>query len=260
MNFKSTLGTVVRFFKRLGVLTVLLTAVAGVGATTYLYPQVEQLAIAAGELKQINLQQSSDQALGQAVTVLMVASNANQTGAKQQNTVDMAIRVANKYFVSFEDKKAFAEVIANESSYNQFDKKTGKILTSPTGAVGIAQLIPRYAPEFAQLAGYENFTLADLNDPEINMSLGAAFFRSLVDAFHGDYSVALTAYNKGKYSLSVKEIQNLARLSDKEAKDYLVRFLAYQEKIKHIHDPASQIVKVMGTEAAQMPVQVTGKN
>jgi hypothetical protein len=82
-----------------------------------------------------------------------------------------------------------------ESGGNQF-AKSGAPLTSPKGAIGIAQIMPGTAPEAAKLAGlpYDKARLS--NDRDYNLALGEAYFNKQLADF-GDPRLAAAAYNAG---------------------------------------------------------------
>ncbi|HET7463228.1 MAG TPA: transglycosylase SLT domain-containing protein [Longimicrobium sp.] len=64
--------------------------------------------------------------------------------------------------------------------------------TSHVGAVGLTQLMPSTARGMRK-----GTTIADLRDPQINLSIGFKFLRELLDHYDGDKALALTAYNRG---------------------------------------------------------------
>jgi soluble lytic murein transglycosylase len=68
---------------------------------------------------------------------------------------------------------------------------------SSTGAIGLMQLQPDTAKGIALHTGGNNFVLADLDDPEINVRYGSWYLRHLLDKYH-DERLALAAYNAGQ--------------------------------------------------------------
>jgi soluble lytic murein transglycosylase len=84
-----------------------------------------------------------------------------------------------------------------ESGGNHFVPGTQNPVTSPKGAVGIAQVMPATGPEAAKLAGVEWDENRFKNDPEYNKALGAAYFNQQLKTFRGDLSMAYAAYNAG---------------------------------------------------------------
>ena len=68
---------------------------------------------------------------------------------------------------------------------------------SPAGALGLMQLMPETARLTAQYWDWPQPGRADLFQPGINISLGAAQLRMLLDRFDGQTPVALAGYNAG---------------------------------------------------------------
>ncbi|MEX2571002.1 MAG: lytic transglycosylase domain-containing protein [Gemmatimonadota bacterium] len=64
--------------------------------------------------------------------------------------------------------------------------------TSPVGAVGLTQLMPRTA-EWLE----PGVTRNQLRDPATNLRIGFSYLRQLIDKYEGDTSLALLAYNRG---------------------------------------------------------------
>ena len=90
----------------------------------------------------------------------------------------------------------FTRMIKQESGGKQFDR-SGRPLTSSAGAIGIAQIMPKTAPEAARLAGlpYDKTRLE--NDKEYNRALGEAYYKKQLTDFNGDERLAAAAYNAG---------------------------------------------------------------
>ena len=89
----------------------------------------------------------------------------------------------------------FERLKKQESGGKQFDAN-GNPLTSPAGALGVAQVMPGTGEEAAKLAGLP----WDLNklktDPEYNEKLGKAYLQKQLETF-GSLDKALAAYNAG---------------------------------------------------------------
>jgi soluble lytic murein transglycosylase-like protein len=65
-------------------------------------------------------------------------------------------------------------------------------VVSPVGAVGLTQLMP------ATAGWVEPGTRRkDLLKPDVNLRVGFKYLRRLLDQYHGDQRLALTAYNRG---------------------------------------------------------------
>lgn len=89
----------------------------------------------------------------------------------------------------------FSRMIHTESRGRQFGAN-GQPLTSPAGAIGIAQVMPGTAPEAAALAGVPFDENRYRTDPEYNAALGWAYFQKQLADF-GDERQAVAAYNAG---------------------------------------------------------------
>lgn len=66
------------------------------------------------------------------------------------------------------------------------------VATSPVGAVGLTQLMPRTAAWMEP-----GVSRAQLRDPETNLRIGFKYLRYLLDKYEGDEKLALLAYNRG---------------------------------------------------------------
>ena len=64
--------------------------------------------------------------------------------------------------------------------------------TSHVGAIGLTQLMPATARGMRK-----GVTIADLRNPEVNLTIGFKFLREMIDHYKGDKALALTAYNRG---------------------------------------------------------------
>lgn len=69
--------------------------------------------------------------------------------------------------------------------------------TSAAGARGLLQMVPETARRTARKWGKPRPSLDDLHNPAVNVPLGAAQLRTLVDRFAGQTAVALAGYNAG---------------------------------------------------------------
>ncbi len=118
----------------------------------------------------------------------------------------------------------FDRVLQQESGGRQFDK-SGNPLTSPKGAVGIAQVMPKTGPEAAKLAGLPWDAHRFKTDAEYNAALGRAYLDKQMQEF-GDEALALIAYNwgPGNTRLWLKSGGKPERLP-KETRNYLMAIL-----------------------------------
>ena len=86
-------------------------------------------------------------------------------------------------------------ILGAESGRHQFDRE-GRVLTSPKGALGIAQIMPGTAPEAAKLAGLEYSPERLRTDADYNKALGRAYYNEQLRKF-GTPELASAAYNAG---------------------------------------------------------------
>lgn len=70
-------------------------------------------------------------------------------------------------------------------------------IVSPVGAIGLTQIMPRTGAEIAQRLEIANYSTAMLNNPAVNVRMGCAYLRELLDRFDGSEHAALAAYNWG---------------------------------------------------------------
>jgi tape measure domain-containing protein len=85
------------------------------------------------------------------------------------------------------DPLLFAALIQKESGFRQVDRKTGRTLRSPVGALGLSQLMPGTARELG----------VNPHDPVQNLIGGAEYLAKMLKRFGGNIDLALAAYNAG---------------------------------------------------------------
>ncbi len=71
---------------------------------------------------------------------------------------------------------------------------------SGADALGLLQLLPETAASVAEGLGIE-VERADLTRPYLNITLGAAYLSGLVQRYHGQYPLAIAAYNAGTHKV-----------------------------------------------------------
>ncbi len=72
-------------------------------------------------------------------------------------------------------------------------------VVSPAGARGLMQLMPATARQVARENGIAYRHSGDLSDPALNVRLGAAYYRQMLDRFGGNRILATAAYNAGPH-------------------------------------------------------------
>jgi soluble lytic murein transglycosylase len=88
------------------------------------------------------------------------------------------------------DPYLVASLIRQESEFNP-----GAI--SYANAWGLMQLLPRVGSELSRKEHVRPYRTSYLLNPDVNLKLGTAYFRELMDEFNGQPEYALAAYNAG---------------------------------------------------------------
>jgi soluble lytic murein transglycosylase len=94
---------------------------------------------------------------------------------------------------------------------------------SHVGARGLMQLMPATAREISRRFGIP-FSAAGLDQPDLNVRLGTAYFRQMLDTFGGNLELALAGYNAGP-----NRIRRLWQSSPGQETDAFVEGLALSE-------------------------------
>jgi hypothetical protein len=104
----------------------------------------------------------------------------------------------------------FNRMIQQESGGRQYGPN-GQILTSPRGALGLAQVMPATAlnPGY----GVRPATMAEISTPEGNRAFGERYFQGLLNYFGGDVTKATAAYNGGPGRVSRNTATNGGQLN-----------------------------------------------
>ncbi|HBV3627782.1 TPA: transglycosylase SLT domain-containing protein [Klebsiella pneumoniae] len=92
--------------------------------------------------------------------------------------------------------KVFSAMIPAESGGRQFNGN-GQTLTSPAGAMGIAQVLPATAEETAKKHGMQWDPQRFMSDASYNMQIGQLYHQDLTKKYGGNQALAVAAYNAG---------------------------------------------------------------
>jgi soluble lytic murein transglycosylase-like protein len=139
------------------------------------------------------------------------AKKSDRTAHLNDQSYDPIIASASARFAV--DPDLVRAVIKAESNFNAQ-------AVSPKGAQGLMQLMPPTAWELG---------VVDPFDPAENIHGGVKYIRYLLDLFHGDYSLALAAYNAGPSRVANKNrIPSIA-----ETQEYVKRVLEYFKVINN---------------------------
>ncbi len=114
---------------------------------------------------------------------------------------------------------------------------------SKAGAVGLMQLEPATAKTLSRSVLRQQYRRAFLYDPGKNVSLGAAYLKTLIGQFNGSMAFALAAYNGGPPIMARVIAENPGREEDEmieshpfyETRDYVRRVLLYAESYRALY-------------------------
>jgi hypothetical protein len=155
------------------------------------------------------------------LTTSMNLVSAKGTVAEREYVANTILRVLRETFNYDRDMaENYITLLALES---KFDHKA----KSHAQAIGIGQVIPKYASEFGRHCGLI-FESQDMDTPELNVTAGACQFKYLVEK-HGNTSLALVAYNAGTYSKSVKSMKVMGGVSNLETANYVTKHTYVKE-------------------------------
>lgn len=121
-------------------------------------------------------------------------------------------------------QEAFVFLICIESAFQTS-------ASSKVGAVGLTQVMPKYANAFAAECGLGNLTTTDLQDSEVNLLVGSCQFSKLLTDFEGNVALALAGYNSGQYSETTKKLSQL-REGHPETMAYIAKYMYLREANK----------------------------
>ena len=118
-------------------------------------------------------------------------------------------------------------LIRRESAFN-------KDATSPVGAMGLMQLMPRTARQIARDLNERWRGKRSLYDPVKNLKYGSYYYQKLLSQFDGNYAIALAAYNAGPNRVkrwipdeSIPADIWIETIPFRETRDYVTSVLLY---------------------------------
>ncbi|MCY4589015.1 MAG: lytic transglycosylase domain-containing protein [Alphaproteobacteria bacterium] len=148
-------------------------------------------------------------------------------------------------------------IIRQESSFD-----TGA--RSSAGALGLMQLLPATAREMARHMG-RRFSVRHLTSkPQVNIRLGAQYVRRLLDIHHGNFILALAAYNAGPGRVrswlrtlgrpgpsTAERIDWIERIPYPETRNYVQRVLEALEVYRRLLGSEAEVWTLQASTAAQ---------
>lgn len=157
-------------------------------------------------------------------TILMMKMVETKLSRTAQNVIAKSIvNTSMEIFSTQEERKQFVVLVGIESKFNPKAR-------SSAGAIGLTQVIPRYAKEFATKCGMDDVTSEDLENQDINLLVGACRFKALLDKLNSNVALALVAYNAGQSSNQLKQLQSLNNITNIETSSYVAKYTFLRSK------------------------------
>ncbi|MCE2569917.1 transglycosylase SLT domain-containing protein [Motilimonas eburnea] len=121
---------------------------------------------------------------------------------------------------------------------------------SPVGARGLMQLMPATAKYTAKKIGVPYNGVASLYDPEVNVRLGSAYIKGLLDDYNGNRILASAAYNAGPNRVKRWRNNSPGLAADvwvevipfRETRGYVQSVLAYNVVYQHQQNKPLQML------------------
>ena len=135
------------------------------------------------------------------------------------------------------DPYLVASLIRQESEFNAG-------VVSPANAWGLMQLLPSVGKSMAKKQGVRGFKPNDLLNPDVNLRLGTANLKMVLDRFGGQPEYALAAYNAGDVPVrqwmasgDYKDIPEFVEsIPYTETRDYVQAILRNREIYRALYD------------------------
>ncbi|HZA49800.1 MAG TPA: transglycosylase SLT domain-containing protein, partial [Myxococcaceae bacterium] len=136
---------------------------------------------------------------------------------------------------------------------------------SPTGALGLTQLMPQTARKVAAALKMGGVGEASLFRPEVNIRLGATYLGMLVAELNGSVPHAVAAYNAGPYAVrkwlrvrgGVEIDAWVEEIPFAETRDYVKRVLASYAAYQLVYRGQTSVALVPRLPAAASPAPTT---
>lgn len=193
---------------------------------------------------------SDDERLGNFTLLMMDIVQADLSTLRRQILARTLVRVTGEIFVDYHHREAFVGIVAQESRFSAGAK-------SPSGATGIAQLMPQYASDFARLCGLSDFKQADLLDVELNLYLGACYYRDLLEKLGGNITSAQVAYNGGLYGSGLKSLLAQKNINNTENSNYPTQISYKKEEARLAQEKVGSVSITSINVDSSRPVNLT---
>jgi soluble lytic murein transglycosylase len=189
---------------------------------------------------------------------LIEVSKLYNRAAKFNHSIKIAqdIRLPEAYWLSY--PKGFGEIVRLYSGKYQADElviysiireesRFQEDAVSPSGAIGLMQIIPDTGIYTAGKVGISGYTTDMLYTPIINIQLGIAYFQEVLQQYNGVVHLAIASYNAGPHVVVrwVEKLKNLEtdefieEIPYGETRNYVKRVLRSYGVYKAIYDKGS---------------------
>jgi peptidoglycan lytic transglycosylase len=101
-----------------------------------------------------------------------------------------------------------------------------KNAVSPSGAIGLMQLIPSTGKSTATKVGIRGYRADMLYIPDVNIELGTAYFKEVLGEFEGNVAFALASYNGGPNNVA----RWIAKLGNLDMDEFVEEIPFYETK------------------------------
>ena len=143
-------------------------------------------------------------------SITTMIESSKLSAGRQQLTITMLTDIAMRILRTPDERQYWFALLGVESRYDNAAK-------SPMGAVGIGQLIPKFAADFGKSCGITDVNAGDVGDAYTNAHLSACYFKYLIDLNKGSIPLALVSYNAGPGSADLKKAKQGASMSNEPA-------------------------------------------
>ena len=103
-------------------------------------------------------------------------------------------------------------------------------ISSPVGALGLMQVMPRTGRSVAKQIGIKNFKKSKLRKAETNVPIGSAYMKMMLDKFEGNVVLATAAYNAGPHRV----LKWLPKKACTENPDIWIELIPFNETRKYV--------------------------
>jgi soluble lytic murein transglycosylase len=158
-------------------------------------------------------------------------------------------------YESMVEEVAREQGVASELVFGVMRQESGyrPAVRSPVGATGLLQLMPTTAERLAQVLSWDQ--PGDLEEPRVNVTLGAHYLKRLLDAFGQNPILAVASYNAGP-----EVVSHWVRAQPHTKVDVYAALIPYAETRGYVNRVLSNLATYLylgGGEAALPKLELT---